>query len=163
VAPILGRMSDVSPIPEKPHLADGAARTAPGQGAVLLFDGVCNFCNGTVVFIIERDPAGYFQFASLQSTVGVNLVTQFNLAADVSTIVLIQDGQVYRQSAAVLRVMQELGPMWRVLATFGLLIPRVLRDWGYTLFARYRYTLFGRTEQCMVPTPDIRRRFLANG
>jgi predicted DCC family thiol-disulfide oxidoreductase YuxK len=156
-------MSDVSPTPENQHAASEAAGTAPGQGGVLLFDGVCNFCNGTVVFIIERDPLGYFRFASLQSSVGVSLVERYGLATDVSTIVLIEDGQVYRQSTAVLRVMQKLGPVWQFLGSVGLLLPRVLRDWGYKLFARYRYTLFGRTEQCMVPTPDIRRRFLANG
>jgi predicted DCC family thiol-disulfide oxidoreductase YuxK len=131
-------------------------------GAVLLFDGVCNVCNNTVVFVIARDPGGYFSFASLQSNVGRQLVSQHGLSPDVNTIVLIEHGRAYERSDAMFRVLLRLGAGWRLLARLGLLVPRFIRDLGYRVFARYRYALFGRTEQCLVPTPDLKRRFLAD-
>jgi predicted DCC family thiol-disulfide oxidoreductase YuxK len=131
-------------------------------GAVLLFDGVCNVCNTTVAFVIARDPTGYFSFASLQSNAGRQLVSHHGLRPDVNTIVLIEHGRTYERSDAMLRVLLRLGAGWRVLARLGLLVPRFIRDLGYRGFARYRYALFGRTEQCLVPTPDLKRRFLAD-
>lgn len=156
-------MSAVDPKP--PAAASTASSTTSSadalpEGGILLFDGVCNFCNGSVLFVLERDPQAYFHFASLQSNVGRALIRRFGLREDIDTIVLIEGGKAYERSNAAFRAMRHLGPGWRALATLGLLIPRVLRDFGYRLFARYRYAMFGKAERCMVPTPDVRRRFL---
>jgi predicted DCC family thiol-disulfide oxidoreductase YuxK len=132
----------------------------PRDNAVVLFDGVCNFCNGSVVFVIEHDHEGLFRFASLQSQTGRRLISEHALSQDIDTIVLIQDGVAYQRSTAALRILREFGGAWRLLGSLGLWIPRFLRDFAYALFARFRYHLFGKTEQCMVPTPELRQRFL---
>ena len=126
---------------------------------VVLFDGVCNVCNGAVNFVIDRDPEGVFQFASLQSPVGSELARRHGIATDLSTMAYIEDGVGYTESAAVLRIARHLrGPsrfVWWLRV-----VPRVLRDPLYRYFAAHRYAWFGQTEACRVPTPDIRRRFL---
>ena len=128
---------------------------------VLLFDGVCNFCNGSVLFVIRRDERGLFHFASLQSTVGQRLLDRYSVSAEpVSTLVLVEAGRAYVKSTAVLRVALRLGLGWRILGRLGLLVPRFLRDALYSVLVRYRYRWFGKSDQCMVPTPELRERFL---
>lgn len=130
------------------------------HGPILLFDGVCNFCNGAINFVIEHDPAARFRFASLQSEAGRALLQQHGLGdLPVSTIVLIDGGKAYKQSDAVLRTAQRLGGPFALLVPF-LLVPRALRNAAYRTFARNRYRLFGRSEVCLVPTPELRQRFL---
>jgi len=132
-----------------------------GDHPVLLFDGVCNFCNGSVLFVIRRDQQGLFHFASLQSTVGQHLLESYSVDADpVSTLVLIQGGRAYIKSSAVLRVALHLGLGWRILGALGLLVPRFLRDAAYSVLVKYRYRWFGKSDVCMVPTPELRERFL---
>lgn len=126
---------------------------------VVLFDGVCNVCNASVNFIIDRDPEGLFQFASLQSPVGSELAAKHGIPNDVSTMALIEDGVAYTHSTAALRVARHLrGPVRWLRAL--VVIPRPLRDVPYRYFASNRYRWFGQSESCRVPTPDIRRRFL---
>lgn len=128
---------------------------------VLLFDGVCNFCNGSVLFVIRHDERGLFHFASLQSRVGQRLLESHSVAAEpVSTLVLLEGGRVYIKSTAVLRVALRLGLGWRILGRLGLVMPRILRDALYSVLVRYRYRWFGKSDQCMVPTPELRERFL---
>lgn len=128
---------------------------------ILLFDGVCNFCNDTVNFVLDHDRAGRFRFAALQSEVGQRLLAEHGLRElpALSTSVLIHGGRAYTDSDAVLRGAVLLGGAFRLLAIF-LLVPRFLRDPPYRLFCRYRYRWFGRSEQCRVPTPETRARFL---
>ena len=129
-------------------------------GPIVLFDGVCNFCNDSVNFLIRHDRAGKFRFASLQSDAGKSLLAQHGLQdLPLSTSVLIDGDKVFMNSDGVLETARRLGGVY-ALAAGLLFIPRTLRDWAYGVFARNRYKLFGRTEMCMVPTPEVRQRFL---
>lgn len=142
-------------------VAAEASRLGGGSHAVVLFDGVCNVCNDSVKFILARDRAGYFRFASLQSDVAKQLLAPFGLAAmPLETMALIEDGRVYLRSSAVLGVARRLGGGWRVLSLLGGLVPRALRDVLYSFLVRHRYRWFGQSEQCLVPTPAVRERFL---
>lgn len=133
----------------------------PSEQGVILFDGVCNFCNGSVNFIIDHDPQAYFRFAALQSDAGQQILAHFNLPrSDFDTMIVIEKGQVYQKSTAALHVARRLSFPWS-LGGLGLIIPRFLRDLGYSLIARNRYKWFGKQDQCRIPTPAIRARFLA--
>lgn len=127
---------------------------------ILLFDGVCNLCNGAVQWIIRRDPAGHFRFAALQSPTGRRLLRQAGLPVDaLDTVVLYEQGRFYTHSDVPLRVCRQLGAPWSWL--YGLhIVPRALRDAVYRWVARRRYGWFGRRDQCMIPTPELRTRFL---
>jgi predicted DCC family thiol-disulfide oxidoreductase YuxK len=128
--------------------------------AVVLFDGVCNLCNGFVQFVIPRDPDGYFRFAALNSEAATKVLsTARHHGPLVDSIVLVEDGGVYVRSAAALRIARWLGFPW-VLGYGLMIVPRPLRDAIYDLVARRRYRWFGRRETCMVPSPGIRDRFL---
>jgi predicted DCC family thiol-disulfide oxidoreductase YuxK len=127
---------------------------------IFLFDGVCNFCNDGVNFLIEHDRESKFRFASLQSEAGKALLAKHGLGdLPLSTSVLIDGDRVYMNSDGVLQTARLLGGVY-ALAGALLFIPRPLRDWAYGVFARNRYRVFGRSEQCMVPTPEVRQRFL---
>jgi predicted DCC family thiol-disulfide oxidoreductase YuxK len=131
------------------------------MSAIILFDGVCNFCNGSVNFIIERDPEGYFKFAPLQSEIGEKLLRENGVdKAETDSVVLIEDGKVYTHSTAALRVARKLSGGWRWFYHL-IYVPRFIRDAAYKLFAKYRYKLFGKKDECMLPSPEIRARFLA--
>ena len=127
---------------------------------LVLFDGVCNLCNGSVQFIIAHDPAALFFFASLQSVAGQQVLQSFKRpTTEFDTFIYIRDGQVFDRSTAALRVLIDIGGFWRLMHVF-ILIPRPLRDLIYNIIARSRYGLFGKRDICMVPTPDLRARFL---
>ena len=128
------------------------------ENPVILFDGVCNFCNSSVNFIIEHDKKGYFKFAPLQSEIGKTLVDKFGLN-DVDSIILVEDGKAYTHSTAALKFIKHLDGIWSWAYIF-VVIPRPIRDFFYKLFAKNRYRLFGKKEVCMMPTPEIRSRFL---
>lgn len=126
---------------------------------IVLFDGECNFCNASVRFILDRDPQGQFQFAPLQSATGRSLLADSDVGDDVDSIVLIEEGDVSTHSTAALRIARGLNAPWSWTYAF-ILVPGFLRDGCYRLFAKYRYSLFGKRDECMIPTPDIRSRFL---
>ena len=131
------------------------------MSAIILFDGVCNFCNGSVNFIIARDPESYFKFAPLQSDVGARLLSENGVdRIETDSVVLIEDGRVYTHSTAALRIARRLTGAWSWFY-YLVYVPRFLRDGAYKLFARYRYALFGQKDECMLPSPEIRARFLA--
>ena len=128
--------------------------------AVILFDGVCNLCNGSVQFILLRDPRGYFQFASLQSDFGQQKMLEFGLDPEkLDTIILIENNQVYTHSTAPLRIARKLSGLWPMLYAFSI-IPKFIRDRIYAWIARNRYRWFGKQESCMLPQPEWRGRFL---
>lgn len=131
------------------------------MSAVILFDGVCNFCNGAVNFIIARDRKGYFKFAPLQSEIGARLLAENGIdKIETDSVVLIEDGQVYTYSTAALRVARKLDGALSWAYAF-IFVPEFIRDFFYRLFAQYRYRMFGKQDACMLPTPEIRARFLA--
>lgn len=126
---------------------------------IVLFDGVCNFCNGAVNFIIRHDPEGRFKFAPLQSETGQSLRAKFDIGDDIDSIILVENDQAYVHSSAALRIARGLGGIWSV-GYAGIVVPAFIRDWFYKLFAKFRYKLFGKKDVCMMPTPDVRERFL---
>jgi len=130
------------------------------MSSIVLFDGVCNFCNDSVNFIIRHDRDNKFKFATLQSDIGQELRAEYNVGEDIDSIVLIENDQAFTHSTAGLRIAKALGGIWS-LGYVYIIVPAVIRDWFYKLFAKYRYRLFGKKEVCMIPTPDVRERFLA--
>ena len=130
------------------------------QRSLVLFDGVCNLCNGFVQFVIARDPAGRFQFGALQSAAARRVLDLHDASNPLpDTIVLIEDGRVYTQSEVVLRIARHLTFPWP-LAYALIIVPRPLRDWAYGFSARHRYRWFGTRDSCMVTTADLRSRFI---
>lgn len=127
---------------------------------IILFDGVCNFCNGAVQFIIKHDKRGIFQFASLQSSIGKELIETKPGLKDLDSVILIQNGIVKTESTAALQISKKLDGWPKVFYIF-IVIPAPIRNYFYKLFASNRYRLFGKSETCMIPTKEIRDRFLS--
>jgi len=126
---------------------------------IILFDGVCHLCQGSVKFILKRDRAGRFRFASLQSELGQSLLDQYELPKDLSTIVLVENEGTTLRSTAALRIASQLGWPWRAMGLF-LVVPRFLRDPVYRFIAHYRYRWFGKDETCALPEPGWAERIL---
>src|SRR4051812_41363729 len=142
------------------------------MAAVVLFDGVCNFCDSSVNFIIEHDKSNYFKFAPLQSDEGRRLANEFGFSSEVGgeadpasdlipidSVIMVEDGKAYTHSTAALRIMKRLGSPWSFLYAF-IVVPKSVRDYFYKLFAKYRYRIFGKKDECMLPSPDVRAKFL---
>ncbi len=130
------------------------------QNGIILFDGVCNLCNSSVNFILDRDTYGYFKFASLQSEVGSYLIDRFGLSGDVpDSVILIKNYRVYLQSTAALEIARGLrGPV--KLLYGGIIIPKFLRNPIYNFIARNRYKWFGKLDECRIPTPELQSLFI---
>lgn len=130
---------------------------------IILFDGVCNLCNRSIQFIIKHDKEDVFRFAPLQSDIGHRLVLERNIdTAKGDSIILIEPGVAYYTKAvAALKIGQSFGGAWKMLNVLNL-IPSVLQNIVYDLIAKNRYRWFGKTEECMVPTPEISAKFLDN-
>lgn len=128
---------------------------------IVVFDGQCNFCNGWTRFVIKRDPRGEFWFASAQSEKGAALLDSLGLPSDdLETMVLIDGPRHYEKSDAVLRILKHLDGLWFALQIF-LFVPKRLRDACYTAFAQRRYQWFGKSDDCPVPDPNWRDRFIS--
>jgi predicted DCC family thiol-disulfide oxidoreductase YuxK len=126
----------------------------------ILFDGVCNLCNGFVRFVINRDPRAHFRFAALSSSAAQAMLRDSGVRGPLpDSIVLIEGGQVYVRSDAALRIARRLAWPWP-LAYALIILPRAIRDGAYDAIAARRYRWFGRRDVCMVPTPDLRSRFI---
>lgn len=127
---------------------------------ILLFDGVCNLCDGSVQLIVERDRDSVFRFAPLQSSAGQALLEKHGLSkTDLDSMVLIVGEKCFRRSDAALEIASRLPEPWSSLRLFRV-VPRFIRNAVYDLIARYRYSWFGEKDSCMVPTEDLRQRFL---
>jgi predicted DCC family thiol-disulfide oxidoreductase YuxK len=127
---------------------------------VILFDGVCNLCNGTVQFIIKRDKYHRFTFASLQGVFGQRTLTRYGLGEkNLNSFVLLEGEKIYTHSTGALRVFLHLGGQWKMLYGF-IIIPRFIRDAVYNLIARNRYKWFGKRALCYLPTENVQDRFL---
>jgi len=132
----------------------------PTDRPVLLFDGVCNLCNGLVQWVIERDRKGEFRFAALQSAAGRALLERHGLPTDdYDTFVMVDGEEYHTKSTAALEVLRRLGLPYS-LSYPAILVPRLLRDRVYDVVADRRYGWFGRRESCMRPTPELEARFL---
>jgi predicted DCC family thiol-disulfide oxidoreductase YuxK len=132
---------------------------------IVLFDGVCVFCDGAVRWVMERDPQGLFHYATLQGELAAELRARHaEIPEDLETIVMVEqypdEERVYRDSEAIFRVLSLLDSPWRHLALLRVL-PERLKDFGYRLFARNRYRLFGRRDSCPIPKPEEAPRFLS--
>jgi predicted DCC family thiol-disulfide oxidoreductase YuxK len=128
--------------------------------SIVLFDGVCNLCNGFVNFIIDRDPDHRFNFGSLQSQRAKVLLEGYPTELqELNTVVLLEGSKLYTRSTAALRIVRKLSGAWPILYVF-IIIPRPMRDVVYNFIARKRYTWFGRQEACRIPTPELRSRFI---
>ena len=127
---------------------------------IILFDGICNLCNGAVQFIIKRDKKDQFVFASLQGRSGSELLNKFELPSNlINSFVLVEGDKVYTRSTAALRVARKLNGGWKLLYGF-MIIPRFIRNAVYNLIAKNRYKWFGKRNECMVPSPELKARFL---
>jgi predicted DCC family thiol-disulfide oxidoreductase YuxK len=132
----------------------------PRDRPVVLFDGVCNLCSASVQFLIEHDPHGKLRFAPLQSETAQTLLEAVGFTDyDFDTIVLIEGEEYYTKSDAALRIARRLERPWSLLWA-GRYVPRALRDAAYDVVASSRYAVFGEKDRCMVPTPEVRDRFL---
>jgi len=132
----------------------------PDDEAVILFDGVCNLCSGFVQFVIPRDTEGKYRFASLQSDVGRALLAEHDLPTDeLESVVLIEDGESYEKSSAIIQIATGLGGLYRILSPFRY-VPRSIRDRVYDFVAEHRYRWFGKKDRCMMPSGDVESRFL---
>ena len=128
---------------------------------IILFDGVCNLCNASVLFVIERDKKNVFQFASLQSSFGQQVLKKHQLSSsDFDSMILLQDGTIHQRSDAALRIAKELSGAWKLLYGF-IILPRFIRNGVYNFVARNRYKWFGKQEACMIPTPELKAKFFA--
>ncbi len=127
---------------------------------LVLFDGVCNLCSGAVMFIIKRDPVAKFKFASLQSAFGQAQLIRYGLDPNAfHSIIVIENNTVLKKSDAALKIAEQLSSPWRRMAVFRF-VPKFLRDLAYDLIAATRYKVFGRKDSCMIPTPELKARFL---
>lgn len=126
---------------------------------VILFDGVCNLCTGSVQFILKRDKEKKFLFASLQSNYGQDLLKQFDLSTNTfNSFILYQDEKIYTRSTAAIKMFQQLkGWIW---VKIFWAVPKFIRDAVYNLIANNRYKWFGKKEACWLPTPELKARFL---
>jgi predicted DCC family thiol-disulfide oxidoreductase YuxK len=133
----------------------------PSGKPVILFDGVCNFCNAGVQFIIKRDKKNLFLFASLQSEFGNNFLLKNAMkTTNYDTFILFKEGRIFTKSRAALEVARNLGGLWKLLYSF-IVIPWFVRDFLYDLIAKNRYKLFGKKDQCMIPSKEQSEKFLA--
>ena len=128
--------------------------------SIILFDGVCNLCNGAVNFVIKRDPGNVFKFAPLQEKQGALLLKTHAIDIQkLDSIVLIENENVYTKSSAALRIARKMSNLWPLFFVL-LIIPSFIRDGVYDFIAKNRYKWFGKKEQCMIPTPGLREKFL---
>jgi predicted DCC family thiol-disulfide oxidoreductase YuxK len=132
----------------------------PPNTQLILFDGVCNFCNSSINFVIDHDPEKHFKFAPLQSEIGQSILAQFNKNInDFDSVILLKDNKLYQKSEAALEIAKHLSGAWKYLSIFGVL-PTFFLNFFYDIIAKNRYKIFGKSETCRMPTPELRERFL---
>ena len=128
--------------------------------AVIFFDGVCNLCNGAVNFVIKRDKKSVFKFATLQSEIGSKLLLEKDYSkSDLSSFVLLLNNRLYTRSTAALLVCSYLSGLWPAMYCF-IIVPKFIRDFIYNIISKNRYQWFGKNEECMIPTPGLKAKFI---
>lgn len=130
------------------------------MNSLILFDGVCNFCNYWVTFAIKRDRKNKLKFTPLQGETAKQLLPQFHIdPSSLSSVIFIDNGKVYTQSSAAIQICKHLDGGWKLF--YGLIIiPKFFRDFLYNIIARNRYKWFGKKESCLIPTAELKERFL---
>ncbi len=127
---------------------------------IVLFDGVCNLCTGVVKFAIKRDKENVLHFASLQSEPAKLLMRKYGIdESQLKTFIFIENDKVYTRSTAGLKLVKTFGGLWPLLYAF-IIVPKPVRDGVYNFISKNRYRWFGKEESCMIPSPEIRARFL---
>jgi predicted DCC family thiol-disulfide oxidoreductase YuxK len=130
------------------------------SGHIILFDGVCNLCNNSVIFILKHEPSPVFHFASLQSETGKKLLKWYGLPQDFNeAVIYLENGKMHQGSSAALKIGQRLKFPWSMISSVGLSVPKFIRDWVYNQIGKHRYQWFGKREVCMVPTNKLKTRF----
>lgn len=130
------------------------------QQHIILFDGVCNLCNSSVIFILKQEIAPIFRFASIQSATGKELLAYSGLPQNFSdAVIYIENGNIHLGSNAALKIGQRLKFPWSMISSVSLLIPKLIRDWVYAQIGTHRYQWFGKRDVCMVPTKELKIRF----
>ncbi|MCS7019931.1 MAG: DCC1-like thiol-disulfide oxidoreductase family protein [Cytophagales bacterium] len=128
--------------------------------SLVLFDGICNLCNGLVDFLLSADRRQVLKFASLQSATGQQVLQHFGFDTSYfDTFIFYDKGKIYTRSRAALEVARKLGGIWQI-AYLGILIPPCIRDWVYQQISAKRYQWFGKRNMCRMPTPELQARFL---
>jgi predicted DCC family thiol-disulfide oxidoreductase YuxK len=136
------------------------SKKIPTNYEIILFDGVCNFCNASINFVIDHDPDKHFKFAPLQSEIGQDILTQFNKnTEDFDSVILLKNNQLYQKSAAALEITKHLSGFWKYLSIFKV-FPTFFLNFFYDIIAKNRYRIFGKADSCRMPTPELRERFL---
>jgi predicted DCC family thiol-disulfide oxidoreductase YuxK len=134
--------------------------TATTNKTVILFDGVCNFCNASINFLIDHDPADRFRFAAQQSEVGQKLMAEHGITGlMLNTLLVLDRSQILTLSGGAMRIARYMPWPWKLLSAFWV-VPWFMRDAVYKLIARHRYQIFGYAQACRMPTPAIRAKFL---
>ncbi len=132
----------------------------PKNKKLILFDGVCNLCNYSVQKIIKFDTSDTFVFTSLQSNLGQNILKELNIdSQQIDSIVLYDSDKYYIKSSAILKIVNDFGMLWKWTQIFWLL-PKPIRDYLYRIVAKNRYKWFGKKQQCMLPSNDIKAKFI---
>ena len=132
----------------------------PSSSPILLFDGVCNLCNGLVRFIIKHDKKGSIRFAALQSSAGEKLINQFTIATnDLDSLIFLDGNKYFIKSEAVFEIINHLGGGWKLLLILKI-FPKRFCDFIYERFASVRYKMWGKRESCMIPTKELMHRFI---
>jgi len=127
---------------------------------IILFDGVCNLCNRSVNFIISKDSKDIFRFATLQSDIGMSLMSQHGInTTKTDSVILIDTNEYHERSSAILQIVKNLSGGYALLYFF-IIVPKCIRDWGYDYIAKNRYKWYGKKDSCMVPTPELVSKFL---
>jgi len=127
---------------------------------IVLFDGVCNLCNRSVQFIIKHDKKKQFLFASLQGKFGQEVLKKHNFSTEsLNTLILMEGEKIFTRSTGVLRMMKHLGGAWSLLYGF-IIVPTFIRDIVYNWVSKNRYKWFGKKDECMIPSPELKERFL---
>ena len=127
---------------------------------IVFFDGVCNFCNNSVNFLIDRDPNHTYKFASLQSDLARDILPKYGVdPLSMHSIILLKNGKIYQRSSAALEITKKMSGGWPLLGILKI-IPAFVRDFCYNIIANNRYKWFGKLDSCRMPTPEIQERFL---
>ncbi|MCB0447914.1 MAG: DUF393 domain-containing protein [Gelidibacter sp.] len=133
----------------------------PKHKQLILFDGVCNLCDASVQYIIKHDKKDMFRYTALQSEVGQEIIKKFNIDTSKTDSILLysEDNGISYKSTAALKIASRLG-FPRNIATVFLIIPTFIRNWVYDYIAKNRYKWYGKKEECMIPTQELKSKFL---
>jgi predicted DCC family thiol-disulfide oxidoreductase YuxK len=135
----------------------------PKDKELILFDGVCNLCNSSVLYVIKRDKKNKFLFAPLQSEMGQAIINAFNIDTEETDSIILykpKERKIYHRSTAALSVAKSLNFPTNLMVVF-FIVPTFIRNWVYNYIAKNRYTWYGKKESCMIPTPELTSKFLA--